>query len=44
MYISKVLKPFLVKYQTDEPMIMYVWETNAKVCEERHFGFDRHYV
>ena len=24
VYISKVLKPFLVKYQTDEPMIMFL--------------------
>ena len=24
VYIAKVLKPFLVKYQTDEPMIMFL--------------------
>ena len=32
MYISKVLKPFLVKYQTDEPMIMFLAEDLHDMC------------
>ena len=32
VYISKVLKPFLVKYQTDEPMIMFIGEDLFDMC------------
>ena len=32
VYISKVLKPFLVKYQTDEPMIMFLAEDLFDMC------------
>ena len=32
MYISKVLKPFLVKYQTDELMIMFLAEDLHDMC------------
>ena len=32
VYISKVLKPFLVKYQTDEPMIMFLAEDLHDMC------------
>ena len=32
VYISKVLKPFLVKYQTDEPMIIFLAEDLIDMC------------
>ena len=32
LYISKVLKPFLVKYQTDEPMVMFLSEDLYEMC------------
>ena len=32
VYISKVLKPFLVKYQIDEPMIMFIGEDLFDMC------------
>ena len=32
MYISKVLKPFLVRYQTDELMIMFIGEDLFDMC------------
>ena len=45
VYISKILEPFLLKYQTDEPLIMYlaedfhdVWEANTQICKQISFG------
>ena len=32
VYISKVLKPFLVKYQTGEPVIMFIGEDLFDMC------------
>ena len=32
VYISKILKPFLVKYQTDEPMIMFLADDVHVMC------------
>ena len=34
MYIVKVFKPFLVKYQTDEPMIMFLVEDLQSICSK----------
>ena len=34
VYIAKVLKPFLVKYQTNEPMIMFLAEVLQSVCSK----------
>ena len=34
VYIAKVLKPFLVKYQADEPMIMFLEEDLKSMCSK----------
>ena len=34
MYIAKVSKPFLVKYQTDERMIMFLAEDLQSMCSK----------
>ena len=34
VYIAKVLKPFHVKYQTDEPMIMFLAEDLQSMCSK----------
>ena len=39
MYIAKVLKPFLVKYQTDEPMIMFLAEDLESMCSKFMYKF-----
>ena len=34
VYIAKVLQPFLVKYQTDEPMIIFLEEDLQSMCSK----------
>ena len=34
VYITKILKLFLVKYQTDEPMIMFLAEDLQHICSK----------
>ena len=34
VYIGKVLKPFLLKYQTDAPMMMFLGEDLLGTCQK----------